>query len=103
MEIKINTEELLTGIIERDGSVHSTIRNRVSAQLVDELSREIKSEFIENKWNGGEEISKRVLDDLENKQKELVIKILKEFYDSYRYKKSNLEILKKLKEFIGEN
>ncbi len=55
-------------------------------------------------WQGRtQEIEDRILKNLEEKQTELVVKILKEFYNSYRYKKDNLQILKKLKEFIGEN
>lgn len=44
----------------------------------------------------------RVLEKLQEKQTEYVKEILKQFYNSYRFKKKDLEILKKLKEFIDE-
>jgi len=103
MKIEIKEQEILTEVLERNNEVHEKIKREVVNNLVEKLVKEMEDEYISKSWMGKEGVSKEILEDLENKQKELVIKILKEFYDSYRYKKSNLEILKKLKEFIGEN
>lgn len=105
MEIKIDEQKILSGILERDGSLHKEIQEKIRDKLIEEVTRKIENEFLSQRgWHDAEKtISDRLLDDLKKKQTELVKDILKEFYSSYRYKKNNLEILKKLKEFIGEN
>jgi TRAP-type C4-dicarboxylate transport system substrate-binding protein len=103
MNIQIDEQKILKEILETDGSLHRNIREKVEQELVDEIKDNINQNFLRSSWQGQiDEISKSVLDEIEEAQKGMVIKILKEFYDSYRFKKSNLEILKKLKEFIAE-
>ncbi len=105
MKIEINEQKILTEILERDGSLHEAIKKSVESRLIETVVSEIEEEYMGSTWHGmrKDEIKTRVLDEIAEAQKGMVIKILKEFYDSYRYKKSDLEILKKLKEFIGEN
>lgn len=103
MKIDIDEQKILKEILETDGTIHSKIKEKIQDELVDEIRDEIKSTFHKDSWRGvTDEINDRVLKDLEEQQKEMVKKILEEFYNSYRYKKDNLAILKKLKEFLGE-
>ena len=104
MKIEINEQKILTEILERDASVHHKIKERIENDLIEEIKGKIQDKYLRNTWKGVvDEIDRDVLQELENQQTEIVKKILKEFYDSYRYKKDNLAILKKLKEFINEN
>lgn len=103
MKIEIDEQKILTEILERDESLHLKVKQKVEERLIADLVSRIENKYIEKTWRGEEEISKRVLEDLQEKQTELVKKILKEFYNSYRYKKTDVAILKKLKEFIGVN
>lgn len=103
MKIEIDEQKILTEILERDESLHSAIKRKVEERLVDSLTKEIEDKYISKSWGGKEEISKNVLEDLQEHQTKLVVKILKDFYESYRYKKADVQILKKLKDFIGEN
>lgn len=104
MKIEINEQKILTEIIERDGSLHQKIKEVVEQRLIDDVVSKIEEKYLKNGWGGVvDEINNRVLEDVEEKQTEMVKKILKEFYESYRYSKKDLTILKKLKEFIGEN
>lgn len=102
MKIEIDSDKILTEVIERDGSIHAKIKEAITHKLIQDIYREVRSEFIDNKWNGASEIADRVLNDLKDKQTELVKDILKEFYNSYRYKKNDLAVLKELKKFINE-
>lgn len=103
MEIKIDEQKILKEILEFDGDLHERIKEKVRNRLVDNLVDKIETKYIDQKWNGDKVIADAVLDDLKEQQTDLVKRILKEFYDSYRYKENNLEILKKLKEFIDVN
>lgn len=105
MKIEINEQKILTEILERDSTLHQKIKDVVERNLIEKVTDEIENKFLSNSiWKGRtQDIEDRILENLEEKQKEMVIKVLKEFYNSYKYKKDNLEILKKLKEFIGEN
>lgn len=103
MEIKIDEKKILSEILERDDSLHLTIKRKVEENLIKKLVREIEDKYISKAWGGREEISRAVINDLEEKQTELVIKILKEFYSSYKYKKDGAVILKKLNEFINKH
>lgn len=103
MIINIDEQKILSEILERDGSLHQAIKERVRENLITKITEDIESEYMEDTWRGRTtDISDRVTRDLEEKQTTLVKKILEEFYDSYRYKKTDLAILKKLKEFIGK-
>ena len=93
----------LTDIMERDDSLHISIKRKVEERLIDKLVKEIEEKYIDKSWGGREGIANSVLKELEEQQTKLVVKILKEFYDSYRYKKADVAILKSLKTFIGEN
>lgn len=105
MQITIDENKILTEIIERDGSLHEKIKNKVEEQLIDKVVDELESEFMKQDWyrNNAKTVEDRVLTKLQEKQTEFVKEILKSFYDSYRFKKKDLEILKKLKEFIDES
>jgi len=103
MKIEIDEQKILTEILERDGDLHMKIKNKVEQRLVDNLVDRIEEKYISNSWRGEKEISNSVLEDLARKQTELVKQILKKFYDSYRYKKSDISILKELKKLLGEN
>jgi len=82
----LEDEKLLKEVLEIDGDIHQKIKEEVKNRLIDKLTDEIETRFINKKWSGESEISDAVLDDLKEKQTELVREILKEFYDSYKYK-----------------
>lgn len=105
MQVTIDENKILTEILERDGSLHEQIKRKVEQQLIDNFVEKIESKFMKQSWYGEstKKIEDSVLEDLKEKQTELVKEILKSFYSSYRYKQKDLEILKKLKEFIDEN
>lgn len=103
MQIEIDENKILKEILERDGDLHERIKSKVRDRLVETLVDRIESKYISQRWNGEKEIADSILDDLAERQTSLVKDVLKKFYDSYRYKKANLEILKKLREFLGEN
>lgn len=105
MQVTIDENKILTEILERDGSLHEQIKSKVEERLIDNFVEEIESKFLKQSWYGEptKQIEDSVLEDLKEKQTELVKEILKSFYNSYRYKQKDLEILKKLKEFIDEN
>ena len=101
--IEINAREVLREIINTDWTVQRSIINAVRERLIKDLVKDIKNDFFSENWNGKKEVKEYVLDELKDEQTELVKKILKEFYDNYRYKKTDLAILKELKKFIGED
>ncbi len=104
MEIKLDGAKMLKEIFELDGTIHSKIRDEVQRRLIEKAADDIENEYFANSWQGRkDEIKDAVLEEIREKQKEIVKKIIKDFYDSYRYGKNNLMILKKLKEFLGEN
>ena len=103
MKIEINEQKILTEILERDGDLHLKVKEKVQQRLVDDLVNRIESKYLHSKWSGEKEIADSVLEDLKEKQTELVKNILKEFYDSYRYKKADIAILKELKKLLGED
>ena len=102
MQVTIDEKKILTEIIEMDGSLHERIKESVRNRIVNDLVEEIESEYISKRWDR-EEVANNILEDLREKQTELVRQVLKEFYNSYRYKKTDLTILKELKKFIGED
>lgn len=102
MQVTIDENKILTEILERDGSLHEKIKQKVEDRIIDTYVNKIESAYMSSRW-GEKEVSDRVLEKLQAKQTEFVKEILKSFYDSYRFKKKDLEILKKLKEFIDEN
>ena len=104
MKVEIDEGKILKEILERDGDLHERIKDKVRERLIDEIHEEIESEFIDRGWSGSkDEIWDRVLEQVQEKQDTVVKKILKEFYDSYRYGKKDITILKKLKELLNEN
>ncbi len=105
MQITIDENKILTEIIERDGSLHEKIKDKVEAQLIDKMVDELESEYMKQDWyhDQAKTVENRVLEKLQAKQTEFVKEILKQFYDSYRFKKKDLEILKKLKDFLDES
>lgn len=105
MQITIDENKILTEILERDGSIHNKIKDKVEEQLIEKLVDELEQTYMKQGWYGeqSKQIEDRVLQQLQEKQTEYVKEILKQFYDSYRFKKKDLEILKKLKDFIDEN
>lgn len=105
MQVTIDENKILTEIIERDGSLHEKIKEKVEKQLIEKIVDELESSYMKLGWYGEQSktVESRVLEKLQAKQTEFVKEILKQFYDSYRFKKKDLEILKKLKEFIDEN
>jgi hypothetical protein len=102
MKIEINEQKILTEILERDGDLHLKIKAKVEQRLVDDLVERIESKYITQRWNGEKEIADSVISDLEEKQTDIVKQILKKFYDSYRYKKADIAILKELKKLLEE-
>lgn len=101
MKININEKKILTEILEQDGTLHEVIKREVRQRLIDKVVGEIEDKYLETTWRGRtEDIADSVTRDLEEKQTSLVKKILTDFYNSYRYKKDSLSILKKLKEFL---
>ena len=103
MKIEIDEQKILTGIIERDSTLHEKIKDAVEKNLIQQITSKIESKYLKNTWGTViDEIDNRVLEDIAANQTSMVKKILKEFYESYRYKKSDLAILKELKSFIGE-
>lgn len=103
MEIKIDEGKILTEILERDGDLHERIKDKVRQRLVDECVKQVESKFMTERWNGDKEIWDAVLEKVTEKQEEIVREILKNFYDSYRYGKKDITILKKLKEILNES
>lgn len=103
INLTFDATKILSKILETDSNLHDTLRRRIEETLVSNISHQIESEFFGEKWDGRKEIYDRVLEDLKEKQTELVKSVLKEFYESYRYNKKDLAILKKLKKFIDEN
>lgn len=104
MEIKLDGAKMLKEIFELDGTIHSKIREEVQRRLVDQAATEIEETYFKSSWQGiKDEIKDDVLEDIKEKQEAVVKKILKDFYDGYRYGKKDLVILKKLKELLGEN
>lgn len=103
MEIKIDEQKILTEILERDGDLHERIKNKVRDNLIEKCVDAIETEFMNQKWDGRKEIWDSVLETVTEKQEEIVKKILKEFYDSYRYGKKDITILKKLKELLADD
>lgn len=104
MNIEIDEKKILSGIFELDGKIHKNIKEEVERILIDEIVSEIKDTYFKNSWNGiTDDIKESVLDEIREKQKEVVKKILGDFYDGYRYGKKDITILKKLKELLGEN
>lgn len=104
MEIKLDGAKMLKEIFELDGTIHSKIRDEVQRRLVEKAVDEIEAEYFKSSWSGvKDDIRESVLEELTEKQNEVVKKILKDFYDSYRYGKKDIAILKKLKDILGEN
>ncbi len=104
MKIELDGDKLLSQIFELDGSVHTKIKEQVEDRLVTAIVDHIENTYFKNSWHGQtDEIMKSVIEEVKEKQEEVVKKILKDFYDSYRYAKQDITILKKLKELIGEN
>lgn len=103
MEIKLDGSKMFKEIFELDGTIHSKIRDEIKRRLIEKAADEIENKYFENSWQGlKDEIKDDVLEEIKLKQDEIVKKILKDFYDSYRYGKTDLTILKKLKELLGE-
>lgn len=104
MEIKLDGAKMLKEIFELDGTIHSKIKDEVTIRLVQQASDEIEQEFFKSSWQGvKDEIRDDVLEEVREKQDEVVKKILRDFYDGYRYGKKDITILKKLKELLEEN
>jgi len=103
MKIEINEQKILKEVLEFDKTIHEKVKEKVTQRIVDECVAKIEDKYIDKRWSGEKEIADRILEDLKEKQTEIVKTILKEFYDSYRWKKKDLEILKKLKEFLEDN
>lgn len=103
MVIEIDEQKMMTEILERDASLHREIKDKVRDNLIQKVTDELEAKFIDKgRWGDSvEQVEEEVLRELSERQEELVKKILKQFYDSYRYGKTDLTILKKLKEFIG--
>jgi hypothetical protein len=104
MNIEIDEKKILSGIFELDGKIHKNIREEVERILIDEIVSDIKDTYFKNSWQGIlDEIKDSVLEDIKEQQEQVVKKILKDFYNGYRYGKKDIAILKKLKELLGEN
>ena len=104
MEIKLDGAKILKEIFELDGTIHSKIRDEVQRRLVEKAVDEIENEYFANSWQGRkDEIKDAVLGEITEKQEEIVKKILRDFYDGYRYGKKDITILKKLKELLDED
>lgn len=102
MKIEINEQKILTEILERDGSVHQKIKDTVERNLVDTMVNQIESKYLKNSWKGiTDSIEDQVLETIKEKQEEMVKKILRDFYDDYRYGKKESQMLEKLKAFIS--
>ena len=104
MKIELDGAKILTEIFELDGTIHSKIRGEVQRRLVEKAVNEIESEYFANSWQvRKDEIRDSVLKEVKEKQDEIVKKILRDFYDGYRYGKKDIAILKKLKELLDES
>lgn len=103
MKIEINEQKILTEVLERDGSLHQKIKETIEKRLIDDIVNVIERKYMKNSWGRQvDEIMDSVLETIREKQEEMAKKILKEFYESYRYGKKDVMVLKKLKEFLGE-
>jgi predicted GNAT family acetyltransferase len=104
MTIEIDEQKILKDILEFDNSVHNIIKRQVTENLVNQIESEIKETYFKNGWHGiTDEIKQSVLEEIKEEQERIVKKILSDFYDSYRFGKKDITILKKLKELIAEN
>lgn len=102
MEIKLDGAKMLTEIFELDGTIHQKIKEEVARRLIDKAVDEIENTYFANSWQGRkDEIQNSVLEEIKQKQEEIVKKILRDFYDSYKYGGKDITILKKLKELLG--
>jgi len=102
MEIKIDEKRILTEVLEMDGNIHTKIKEEVKRRLVDDLVSQIENTYNKSIWSRiTEDIKDEVLEEIREKQEEIVKKILEDFYDSYRYGKTDAQMLQKLKEFIS--
>lgn len=103
MNIEIDEKKILSGIFELDGKIHKNIKEEVERILKDEIVAEIKNTYFKNSWSGiTDQIKNDVLEEIKGKAEEVIKQILKDFYDSYRYGKKDITILKKLKELVEE-
>ena len=103
MNIEIDEKKILSGIFELDGKIHKNIREEVEKILINQIVDEIKNTYFKNSWTGiTDQIKEDVLEEIKEKQEEVFKKILRDFYDGYRYGKKDISILKKLKDFLGE-
>lgn len=94
---------MLKEIFELDGTIHSKIRDEVQRRLIEKAVDEIECEYFPNSWQGRkDEIKDSVLEEIKEKQEEIIKKILRDFYDGYRYGKKDVTILKRLKELLDE-
>lgn len=103
MEITIDEQKILKEILEFDGTLHQKIKDEVRTKLVDDIKNEMENTYFKSGWGGiTEEIKRDVLEEIREDQEKIVKKILQDFYDSYRFGKKDITILKKLKELLGE-
>lgn len=63
MQVTIDENKILTEIIERDGSLHEKIKQKVEEQLIDKVVDELESEFMKQDWysNNAKTVEDRVL------------------------------------------
>lgn len=101
-EFKFDASKMLKGILETDSTVHENIKRQVEKKIIDNIVSDIEEEFIRANWDGRKEVRDYILDELKDKVNEIAKEILKDFYNSYKYNKKDITILKKLKELLEE-
>ena len=102
IQITFDATKLLKGILEVDDTMHSRLRDKIEQRLIDDITEDIRDKFFGQNWRGEIEIHNHINDELNKKVEEIAKEILKKFYDSYRWGKKDITILKKLKELLGE-
>ncbi len=104
MKIDIEEQKILKEILEFDGSLHQRIKEEVKSRLVDTIVAEIENTYFKSGWSGmTDKIKDDVIEEIKVKQEEVIRKILSDFYDSIKYGRSDVGILKGLKDLLKEN
>lgn len=103
MQIEINEKEIMTDVINYNGTMHSAIRSEITNRMVNKIVDDLEETYFDTSYyaRSKEEITQSVLEELEKEQRNIFKKILKSFKDKYRWSR-NKDKLEKFKKIIDE-
>ena len=96
MIIDINEKEIMTDVINYNGTLHSRIRDEITSMIIEKMVASLEEEYFTDEYYSRtkDDLKKDITKQLEIEQRNIFRKILSKFWDEYRWNRNDSKLIK---------